>query len=110
KANPPASSQTVAVVVVDNTIQCFGDQLSTMFMDPLVTIQTATQLLYKDADFLAHHRAFLVRQFTANSNCATIFISLPNNEAWHEYAVDMYTNSNKAAVAVSSGSGNIFAL
>ncbi|KIK22872.1 hypothetical protein PISMIDRAFT_101686 [Pisolithus microcarpus 441] len=110
KANPPASSQTVVVIVVNNTIWRFGDQLSTMFMDPLVAIQTATQLLYKDADFLAHHHAFLVCQFTANSNCAAVFISLPNNEARCEYTADMYTNSNEAAVPVSSGSGNIFAL
>ncbi|KAI6014240.1 hypothetical protein BKA83DRAFT_4499435 [Pisolithus microcarpus] len=108
KANPQGSSHTVAVISVDNTIRRLGDQLSTTFMDPLMAVRMATQSLYRDSEILPHHRAYMTHQFSANSNTAAVFISLPDDEARRAYAADMYTNSRLAPE--SSEAGNQFAL
>ncbi|KIK10673.1 hypothetical protein PISMIDRAFT_124081, partial [Pisolithus microcarpus 441] len=108
KANPQGSSHTVVVVSIDNTIRHLGDQLSTMFMDPLMAVRMATQSLYRDSEILPHHCAYMMHQFSANSNTAAVFISLPDDEAQRMYAADMYTNSRLALE--SSEAGNQFAL
>ncbi|KIO11765.1 hypothetical protein M404DRAFT_126806 [Pisolithus tinctorius Marx 270] len=85
----------VAVVSVNNTIWHLGDQLAMTFMDPLITVQTATQMLYKDAEILPHHHAFMTCQFSSISNAAAVFISLPDEQAWHAYVVDMYNSAQE---------------
>ncbi|KIO14449.1 hypothetical protein M404DRAFT_118439 [Pisolithus tinctorius Marx 270] len=96
KAKPQATNaHTVAVVSVNNTIRHLGDQLSTTFMDPLIAVQTATQMLYKDAEILPHHRAFMTRQFSGISNAAAVFISLPDEQARRAYVVDMYNSAQE---------------
>ncbi|KIN96161.1 hypothetical protein M404DRAFT_33478 [Pisolithus tinctorius Marx 270] len=86
----PSGSHTVAVILIGNTIQRLGDQLATTFMDPLIAVQTATQMLYKDSKIPPHHRAFMMRQFSGISNPATIFIALPDEQSCRAYVADMY--------------------
>ncbi|KIN99021.1 hypothetical protein M404DRAFT_156347 [Pisolithus tinctorius Marx 270] len=90
KAKPQATNaHTVAVISVNNTIWCLGDQLSTTFMDLLIAVQTATHMLYKDAEILPHHCTFMTCQFSGISNAAAVFISLPDEQAQCAYVVDV---------------------
>ncbi|KAI5981524.1 hypothetical protein EDD15DRAFT_2203873 [Pisolithus albus] len=97
------SSHTIAVVAVDHSIRRLGDRLDTTFLDPLIAVQTATNMIYKDSVMPSLHRAFMMRQFTFNANSAVAYMSLPDDEARREYVADMYVNRNElgASSAVS---------
>ncbi|KIO08659.1 hypothetical protein M404DRAFT_133444 [Pisolithus tinctorius Marx 270] len=85
----PSSSHTIAVISISNMIWHLGDQLVMTFMDPLIVVQTAMQMLYKDSEIPPHHRAFMTCQFSGISNPATIFIVLPDEQSHHAYVADM---------------------
>ncbi|KAI5995247.1 hypothetical protein EDC04DRAFT_2981189 [Pisolithus marmoratus] len=93
------ASHMVTVIAIDNMIQHLGDQLETMFMDPLITVQTATTMIYKDPEMPTLHHAFMMHQFTGNSNSAAAYISLPDDEAWHAYVADLYANLNEVGLS-----------
>ncbi|KIO00924.1 hypothetical protein M404DRAFT_151425 [Pisolithus tinctorius Marx 270] len=86
----PSGSHTVAVVSIGNMIRRLGDQLATTFMDPLIVVQMAMQMLYKDSEIPPHHRAFMTRQFSGISNPAAVFIALPDEQSRRVYVADMY--------------------
>ncbi|KIN98650.1 hypothetical protein M404DRAFT_157150 [Pisolithus tinctorius Marx 270] len=88
----PSGSHTIAVVSISNTIQHLGDQLATTFMDLLIVVQTATQMLYKDSEIPPHHHAFMMHQFSGISNPATVFIALPDEQSCCTYVADMYNS------------------
>ncbi|KAI5997718.1 hypothetical protein EDC04DRAFT_2612515 [Pisolithus marmoratus] len=58
------ASHMVTVIAIDNMIQCLGHWLETMFMDPLIAVQTATTMIYKDPEMPTLHCAFMMHQFT----------------------------------------------
>ncbi|KAI6012945.1 hypothetical protein BKA83DRAFT_4500641 [Pisolithus microcarpus] len=112
KAKPQASqaSHMVAVIAIDNTIWCLGDQLATMFMDPLIAVQMTTTMLYKDPEMPAVHCSFMMHQFTGNSNSAVAYISLPDDKAQREYVADMYVNWNEVGVSGAASQNFILQL
>ncbi|KIO00564.1 hypothetical protein M404DRAFT_29490 [Pisolithus tinctorius Marx 270] len=78
-----------SIISVGNTIRHLGDQLATTFMDPLIAVQMAMQMLYKDSEIPPHHHAFMMHQFSGISNPAAVFIALPDEQSHCTYVADI---------------------